>query len=141
MSQNYVYNLDIEKLKDLQEQGYSPSDLEFGWSTSKEFLKAFTDFMSKLPSEYENIKNNEQLTNGEKITKINELGLGVVPYLIEDIQNGTDSKINYEEALTSVLVNKNQIDASSAILKDSSSINNWIESNYEEYSLLKQVAK
>lgn len=126
MSQNFEYNL-IQKNSD---------DYNYGWANSLEFKEAFSSYMKMIPDLYTEIKNNNELTNEEKINSIKELGLGVVPYIIDDISDGNAS-LDYENVLESILIEKNII--KSAKSSDNFNLNEWINSNKNSYYKLQKI--
>ncbi|MFA5604054.1 MAG: hypothetical protein WDA12_04340 [Bacilli bacterium] len=142
MSQNYILQLDVdeEKINELQKNGYSLRDVEYSWATAKEFEQAFSDFMKELPKKYEDIKNDSTLNVEKKTFKVTELGLGVIPYLIQDIQNDLNSSLDYENLLMEILVERNQMKDLSEKSKNFV-VDDWIKQNYEEYNLLKMIAE
>lgn len=145
----YIYAMAIE---DIMQQNYSYAsslsivmnnpEYDYGWASAKEFEEAFSNFMKKIPNEYYSIMNDSTLTYVEKSDKVCELGLGVVPYIIDDIQNNKDSKFNYEDMLVSILKERNQIEKSSYLsLSSNFDVNSWIDSNLESYKILKQLSE
>lgn len=142
MEQNYIYDytksISKDNLKEINESGYSSEDLSYGWATTKEFADAFKNYMVEIPSKYESIKENKKFETSEKTNQIVELGLGVVPYLIDDIKSSKLEDLNLEEVLTTLLLQKNKITLNS---KKSTKfdINQWIDENNEQYQLLKNI--
>ena len=123
-------------IKDIMSQNFSDKFLY-----SKEFGIAFLSFMNKIPDEYKSIKKSKELNSEEKIAKISDLGLGVVPYLIEDIKEGIKPKNLYKKALTTILIERNQISSSKNISSDIENfdVKNWIKENQLEYELLREI--
>ena len=85
--------------------------------------------MKELPSEYEFIKNNEEFSEDIKEQKIIDLGIGVIPYIVEDINNKDDS-LKFNDILNNLFLEKN-------IKVDDS--NKWIQSNQETIDMIKSI--
>lgn len=85
--------------------------------------------MEELPSKYEFIKNNEEFSEDIKEQKIIELGIGVIPYLVEDINSKNDS-LKFNDILNNLFLEKN-------IKVDDS--NKWIQSNQETIDMIKSI--
>lgn len=125
MSQSFEYRASFDSSK-------TPTELENSinyWSNANEFKIAFSHFMEELPSKYEFIKNNEEFSEDIKEQKIIELGIGVIPYLVEDINSKNDS-LKFNDILNNLFLEKN-------IKVDDS--NKWIQSNQETIDMIKNI--
>lgn len=125
MSQSFEYRASFDSSK-------APTELENSinyWSNANEFKVAFNHFMKELPSEYESIKNNEEFSEDIKEQKIIDLGIGVIPYIVEDINNKDDS-LKFNDILNNLFLEKN-------IKVDNS--NKWIQSNQETIDMIKSI--
>ncbi len=148
MSQNFTYvtNSSQLNLEVMEENHHTIEDLNYGWANAKEFAEAFSTYIKEIPATYESIKNNKTLTYDIKIEKMSKIGLGVIPYLIEEINDSTDSIDLAKDALISILINYNmdkEFTDSFSKINDSyekdSLITIWIDKNFETYDLLKQI--
>ena len=125
MLQSFEYRASFDSSK-------TPTELENSinyWSNANEFKIAFNHFMKELPSEYEFIKNNEEFSEDIKEQKIIDLGIGVIPYIVEDINNKDDS-LKFNDILNNLFLEKN-------IKVDDS--NKWIQSNQETIDMIKSI--
>ncbi len=145
----YIYAMAIEEIMQ-QNYSYASSlsivmekpEYDYGWASAKEFEQAFSKFMKKIPSEYNSIMNDTSLTDIEKNAKVRELGLGVVPYIISDIQNNKKSNFDYENMLVTILSERNQIEkVNSLSMSTKFDVNSWISANSESYELLKKLSE
>ncbi len=136
MSQHFEYreSFDPQKttsVQNSQEDSYKNIENEIDyWSNANEFKIAFSHFMEKLPSEYEKIKNNKELSNESKATLIKELGLGVIPYIVDDI-NKNNKTLEFSSILNELLLEK-KIEVSN--------VNDWINQKQETIDILKDVS-
>lgn len=137
----YIYAMAIEDIMsqnfDYNSVQMNSNNYNYGWANSLEFKEAFSGYMKMIPDLYKEIKEDDSLTNDDKVNNIMELGLGAIPYVIDDINNN-ESDLDYKNVLESILISRNVIKIESRS-NDNFDLDEWINLNRNSYNQLKNI--